>query len=169
MAHHLKGDLCEEVNHASLFSRSPPAGSSIRPSAVRAPCVRSLVASWSVSPSSLGCCTCTAAPARYSPNLTAAATQPYSGRRTWSGSGSSSDSSPMPRWRNAPAARRLVQPHDHLPRLASFGLPRKKKIPRASSRTARRSKSRRQEFSPSWPAWTRAGWSSWTSAGPTRR
>ena len=47
-----------------------------------------IVASWSASPSSPGCCNSIAAPARSSPSPTAEATRPCSGRRTWSGSAS---------------------------------------------------------------------------------
>ena len=61
---------------------------------------RSLVGSWSASPSSLGCCDSTAAPAPSNPNLMAEATRPHSGRRIWSGSGNWSECSPMPRLRN---------------------------------------------------------------------
>ena len=53
--------------------------------------------------------------------------------------------------------------------LSQLGLPRKKKVLRAGSRTARRSRSDGGSSARSSPGSTRGGWSSWTSAGPTRR
>ena len=53
--------------------------------------------------------------------------------------------------------------------LSQLGLPRKKKVPRAASRTARRSRSNGGSSARNSPGSTRGGWSSWTSAGPTRR
>ena len=53
--------------------------------------------------------------------------------------------------------------------LEKLGLPRKKKVPAPTSRTARRSRSNDGSSARNWPASTRNGWSSWTSAGPTRR
>ena len=53
--------------------------------------------------------------------------------------------------------------------LFRLGLPRKKKVPRAVSRTVRRSRSNDEPSARPSPTWTRSGWSSSTSAGPTRR
>ena len=108
---------------------------------------RSLAGSWSASPSSLGCCDCTAVPVRSNPGPMAAGTRPYSGQKSWSNSGSWSDSSPMPRSRNCASGS--------VPRAASWpsrralrklGLPRKKKFPRAKEQDRPDVQEQRREF-----------------------
>ncbi len=52
--------------------------------------------------------------------------------------------------------------------LDKLGLPRKKKVPRRTSRIARRSRRNGGISVRPSPASTRTGWFSWTNAGPTR-
>ena len=106
---------------------------------------RSPAGSWSASPSSLGCCNCTVVPARWNPGPMAVGTRPYSGRRTWSNSGSWSDNSPMPHSKSSSAAG-FVQPHDHLGASAQAGAAAQEEDPRAQEQDRPEVQEQRREF-----------------------
>jgi len=170
MAHHLKGDLREEVSHESLFSRSPPTDPRYGPARggflapdrssvpgqpfFRHPAVAALPQHRLAR---------TQTPWRREPSGTRAG-----------GLGAAPGIGPTAARCHArgiaPAAGRLLQPHDHLARPAPAEVAAQEEGPsRPGAGPPGGPGEKGRNSARSWPAWTRAGWSSWTSAEPTRR